>query len=540
MDPTTPRSAGSGEEADVVVVGGGTAGCVLAARLSEDPSRRVTLLEAGPRDSHPLVHVPAAFPRLFKSRLDWDYQTAPQPGLAGRSVYWPRGRLLGGCSSTNAMMWVRGVAEDFDEWAGAAGPSWGREPVARLFARVEDVEGALDGGDGGAGRGGPVPVRRLRDPNPLTRAFVAAAVASGIAPASEPHVGTGEGVGETLVTQSGGRRASVVDAYLRPALSRRNLVVRTGARCLRVELSGGRAVGVTYLVGRELREVRARREVVLAAGTVNTPQLLMCSGIGPGAVLSAAGIRTLVDSGGVGGNLQDHLASGLAIESLRPVSLRGTPSARELLRYAFGHRGMLTSNVLEAYALLRSGPRVAAPDLEIGFAPALFLDEGLTLPRAHGVTLAAVLLRPESRGTVTVASPDPTDKPVVDPRYLSDPAGADLERLEAGVRVCARVAATAPLAGELGRVVAPEGLTGEPLVHAAVTGLAQTLYHPVGTCRMGRDASSVVDPELRVRGVAGLRVADASVMPTIVRGHTHAPTVMIAERAAELLGAARP
>lgn len=526
------------EQYDYVVVGAGSAGCALAARLSEDPGVTVLLLEAGPRDTSPLVHVPAAFPRLFKSRLDWDYQTVAQPALAGRSVYWPRGKVLGGSSSTNAMMWVRGVPADFDEWAGTAGPRWAYATVAGYFARIEDVEGA-SAADPGVGRAGPIPVRKLRDPNPLTLAFLDAALRCGMAPAAQPHVGSADGFGETLVTQSGGRRASAADAYLRPARHRRNLVVRTGSHCLGVVVAEGRATGVAYRRGRAVIEVGAREEVLVAAGAVNSPQLLMCSGIGPAGTLAAAGVRPVVDSPGVGANLQDHLTAGIAISARRPVTLRGAQSPREVLRYLVSHRGMLTSSVLEAYGLVRSDDGAAEPDLEIGFAPALFLDEGLTLPRAHGVTLAAVLLRPASRGTVRIASPDPAAKPVVDPRYLSDPGGTDRAVLAAGVRLCTRIAATAPLADELGPVVAPAARDGEALVDAAISELAQTLYHPVGTCRMGVDTASVVDAELRVRGVRALRVVDASVMPTIPRGHTHAATVMIAEQAADLVRDAR-
>lgn len=526
------------ERFDYVVVGAGSAGCVLAARLSHDPANRVLLLEAGPPDRNPFIHVPAAFPRLFKGALDWDYQTVPQDGLGGRSVYWPRGKVLGGSSSMNAMMWVRGMTADYDGWADLAGPQWSNAAVTARFARIEDV--ATGGERGGAlGRGGPVAIRELRDPNPLTSAWIEAAVSCGVARAPVPNAGHAEGVGMTLVTQSRGARVSSADAYLSGTRQRSNLVVRTRAPAVGIVVEHGRATGVRYRRGRGVASAAATREVLLAAGSIGSPQLLMCSGIGPAGHLTGLGIPAAVDSPHVGRHLQDHLAAGIAVEAVRPVTLAAAESPREALRYLLRRRGMLTSSILEAYGLVRSRAGLAAPDIELGFVPALFLDEGLRRTRTHGVTLAAILLTPASTGEVRLASPDPAVKAVVDPRYLSDPGGVDHATLAAGLRLCARILTAPTLATELGEIVQPRGLDGEALVEAAIREHAQTLYHPVGTGRMGRDATSVVDPELRVRGVAALRVADASVMPCIVRGHTHAPTVMIAEHAAELVLADR-
>ncbi|WP_066638538.1 GMC family oxidoreductase [Serinicoccus hydrothermalis] len=512
----------SAEEAfDVVVVGAGSAGAVVAHRLTSDGSRRVLLLEAGGRDRSPDIHIPAAFSRLFESSADWNYRTTPQPGLAGRSIYWPRGKVLGGSSSLNAMMWVPGFAADYDRWAQLAGPTWGPDEVAPL------LESTL------------VSVEDQRDPSPLTDRLLRAAAEAGYAvEEANPHAP--DGFARTRVTQRRGARSSTARAYLKPAAGRQNLEVRTGAHVTRVLLEGRVATGVEYAVGGVTRTATARQAVVLCGGAVNTPQLLMLSGIGARDELQEHGIPVVVDAPEVGKNLRDHLVSGL-IPRTSADTLASATSVANLARYLLRRRGMLTSNVAEAYGFVRSRPELAEPDLELIWAPVAYADEGLHGIPEHGLTLGPILLQPESRGTIALASVDPFAHPVIDPRYLSDPEGADRATMLAGLAIAQRIldspALRAVTDGTFVRPVEGEKISPTERAVVALEQHAHTLYHPTSTARMGSDPDSVVDPELRVRGVERLLVADASVMPEIIRGHTHAPSVVIGERAAKLLQA---
>lgn len=520
---TSGTAGGTAGLYDYVIVGAGSAGATLAARLTEDPACRVVLLEAGPADANPLIHIPAAFAELFDGKVDWGYRTVHQAALGGRTVYWPRGKTLGGSSSTNAMMWVRGFPADYEDWGKAAGPGWGHDAVLEILKRIEDFTAAPDGAEHGSG--GPLHVEAQREPNLLTGRFLDACETLGIP-------GT-----QTAVTQHAGRRWSTADAYLKPARSRPNLVVHTGALATRVLFEERRAVGVEFLAGSGsgLTTVGARREVILCGGAVNTPQLLMLSGIGAADQLRRHDITVLSDAPEVGRNLRDHLASGLVYRAKGIKTLRSARTAAQFARYVFGKHGMLTSNVAEAYTFVATDEALGLPDIEIIFAPVPFIDEGLTRPKAHGFTVSAILQKPLSHGTITLASADPTVAPAIDPRYLTDPGGADYATLMRGIEYCDRIGSSPALAGFADGYLLLAGMSGAEAYEASIRRYAQTLYHPVGTCRMGEDAASVVDPELRVRGVVGLRVADASVMPGIIRGHTNAPSIVIGERAAELL-----
>ena len=507
------------DEFDHVIVGAGAAGCVLAARLSQDAGVRVLLLEAGGTDRSLDVRVPAAFAKLFRTRRDWAYETVPQGGADGRRLFWPRGRMLGGSTSMNAQMWVPGCSADLDGWVadGAAGWSWAE--VAPYLDRARES----------------VAPRSLVETTPLTQAFVAAGREVGI-----------EEVVCTEVTQAGGVRCSATDVYLRPAMRRHNLEVRTGVLVRRVVVEAGRATGVEVVrPDGTVETVRARREVLLAAGAIGSPHLLQLSGIGPAGLLAASGVPVVVDLPAVGAHLADHLMAITVRLTDVPVSLATAASARHVLRWLLRRRGPLTSNVAEAYALARSDASLDAPDLELVFAPVPYLDHGATPPPGHGYSVGAVLLTPRSRGEVRLVSPDAMVAPAVDPRYLTDADGHDLRVLTEGVRLAARVLDASPFSRFAGRPLRPAAADPacspdgpQAAVEAFVRAQAETIYHPVGTCRIGSGPGGVVDRELRVHGIRGLRVVDASVMPRIVRGHPLALTYAVAERAADLVAAA--
>jgi choline dehydrogenase len=512
---------------DYIVIGAGSAGCALASRLTERPDTSVLLIEAGPADRKREIHIPAAFSKLFRSEVDWNFSTEPQEHLNGRSLYWPRGKMLGGSSSMNAMIYARGARADYDAWREMGNEGWGFDDLLPMFKVAENQE---RGASAEHGVGGPLNVADLRCVNPLTQAFLEACEAAGIAKNPDFNGVSQMGAGLYQVTQKHGARVSAADAYLKPALRRGNLTVWTQVHVARLLIEEGRAAGVEFFMKKspDLQQVRAAREVILCAGAIGSPQLLLLSGIGPQRELEALGIPVVADLEGVGGNLQDHLNVGQSYRCTKPVSLSNAESIPNVLKYILKKTGPLTSNVAEAGAFLKSGAELAECDLQLHFAPVHFVEHGLKNPPGHGFSLGVVLLTPRSAGRIYLRSADPRMAPAIDPAYLSQEE--DIGPLSEGLKLVWKLLESKPFDVYRGQEVFEKEDAA-----AYIRDHAETLYHPVGTCKMGGDASSVIDARLRVYGVSGLRVADASVMPRIVRGNTNAPTIMIAEKAARMI-----
>jgi choline dehydrogenase-like flavoprotein len=542
MSMGADQDAGAADTFDYLVLGGGSAGSVLAGRLSEDPATRVALLEAGGSGDSWFVRLPVGAWAMIPTRINnWGFDTVPQAGLGGRRGYQPRGRGLGGSSAINAMIYIRGHRKDYDGWAAAGATGWSYEEVLPYFRRSEGNERL---GGPFHGQEGPLKVSDLRTDNPFHGRFLAAAREAGF-PLNEDFNGAEqEGLGTYQVTQHGGERWSAARGYLLPHLGKRpNLEVRTRTRVLRILFEGRRAVGAEVLQRGERRTLRARREVLLAAGALQSPQLLMLSGIGPAAELARHGIAVLHDAPEVGRNLQDHtdFIFGHETQSLDTlgISFRGTARAlRELGRFRRDRRGMLTSNFAECGGFLRTRPDLDAPDIQIHFVTGLVDDHARRIRLGHGLSCHVCVLRPRSRGSVALASADPQAAPLIDPAFFADPA--DLEDMVAGFKLTRRLLRAPSLARWLGRDLFTAGVEDDEAIREVLRSRCDTVYHPVGSCRMGSDPASVVDPQLRVRGVEGLRVIDASVMPSLVGGNTNAPTVMIAEKAVDLLRGVSP
>lgn len=520
---------------DYIIVGAGSAGCVLAARLSEDPSLRVLLLEAGGRDWHPFIHMPAGLAKLVHNRrMNWDYYTEPEPELANRRLWWPRGKVLGGSSSINAMCYVRGHPRDYDEWAALGCPGWSFAEVLPYFRKAECN---ARGGDAFHGADGPLSVEDLRYVNPLSQLAIEAAVAAGFPRNDDFNGPHQEGFGLYQVTQRAGRRASAARAYLGMARGRSNLRILTGAFAERVEIRGGRAVAVHFRRFGRRHRVEAAREVLLAAGAINSPQLLMLSGIGHPDALRRLGIEVVCESPEVGLNLQDHLDVCVLRQCTERITYDRVNDLALVLEYLFTRRGIGTSNIAEAGGFVRSRlARDERPDLQFHFVPAMLDDHGRNRLPGDGFTMHVCVLRPESRGLIELKSADPRVPPRIRPRYLSDSEGRDLRTLIEGVRLARAILAQPPLRPFAGPEIFPGAqVEDEAAIVDFIRRKAETIYHPVGTCRMGSDEGAVLDPQLRVRGVEGLRVVDASVMPRLIGGNTNAPVIMIAERAADLI-----
>jgi choline dehydrogenase len=524
---------------DYVIAGAGSAGCVLALRLSENPDTRVLLIEAGPPDEADEIHIPAALNLLFQSTYDWDFRTVPQERAAGRVIYWPRGRMLGGSSSMNAMIYIRGNRHDYDTWRDEYGCSgWGYDDLMPYFRRAESNSRGADAYHGGTG---PLSVSDLVFQSQLTKSWVAAARECGLSANDDFNGPQQDGCGFYQVTQKDGSRCSTADAYLRPAMARPNLEVLTDARVTKVVVEGGRAAGVRYLLRGTEETAYAQGEVILSAGAIGSPHLLMLSGIGPADHLRETGIAVIVDSPGVGANLSDHPTVPALWSTPKVAGLWEKSSPANLTRWRMRHKGPLTSNVAESGGFSRTRPSLPAPDLQWHALPTPFGNQGLADPAIRAFTLLITLVDVGSRGRIWLRSADPRHKPAIDPAYFSD--AADLAPLVEGVRMAREFAAAASLAKICTEELAPgPDVHTEAEVREFIRREVGTLFHPVGTCAMGGDSrlaatkiTSVVDPELRVRGVEGLRVVDASVLPAVPRGNTNAPTIAVAERAADLI-----
>lgn len=525
---------------DFIIIGAGSAGCVLANRLSANPATRVCLLEAGGKDRSPLIHVPLGLALLARAKgLNWGYETQAEAALNGRRLYWPRGRVLGGSSSINAMIYMRGHPDDYAQWATAAGPNWNWSNVSALFTDLE-ANGRLQGPHHGTM--GALAVNDLRCVNPMSQAFVQAGVQAGLPLNADFNAGAQEGVGLYQVTQSNGERFSAARAFLDTARGRSNMDIITGGEVSHLLLDGRRAIGLrlTPRSGGGDILLRPGGEVILSAGAINSPKVLMQSGIGPAEELARLGIAPVIDAPEVGRNLADHLDIGIlarthgtqAIGIAPPLAWRGISG---LYDYITRRQGLFTSNVAEAGGFARSDPSQPRPNLQFHFLPTLLRDHGRKTSFGYGVTLHICDVLPKSRGHITLSNADPTAPPLISANYLSHPD--DMQTLLAGLKLGRQIMAAPAMAQHIRRVIAPaSGLDADDAALMDHIGAqAETIYHPVGTCRMGMDARAVVDPAGRVNGAEGLRVVDASIMPNIIAGNTNAPTMMIAENIARMI-----
>lgn len=520
---------------DVIVVGAGSAGCVLAARLTEDSKRRVLLLEAGGSDDDPRVSIPASFGALPNTRFDWGFRTGPQEHLSKRQINYPRGRCIGGTGSINYMIYLRGHPSDYNAWQQLGASGWGWEDVLPYFRKAENWQ--LPGQPHLHGDSGPLMVTKPTERSPLTEAFLAACQEANIPFNDDLNGKEIEGCGYFPATLSENQRGSTARTYLKSAINRNNLTVETGATALSLVIDGHRISGINYLASGEVKQAIAQ-ETVLSAGSIGSPHLLQMSGIGPAGVLEAAGVTIRHDLPGVGENLQDHLHYRSRWEIDEPLTLFGRTAEvlAEAQRQFEQGQGPLTTNHFESGAFLRSGPGSEAPDIELLMIP-YYISLGapeMRPPDRHGFTISGFPTRPRSTGRITIVSDNPLDKPLIDPGYLSDPADIDL--MLACIRESRRIVSQPAFAELKPKEISPgpKRTSDEELV-ADIREVSSTSWHPVGSCRMGQDADAVVSPDLLVHGLEGLSIADASVMPRMNTGHPNAPVIMIAEKAADLV-----